>query len=43
MAFTYTTDMEFDYLYKILIIGDSGVGYVLLLLFPFFIIKTWFL
>ena len=33
MAFTYTTDIEFDYLYKILIIGDSGVGYVIRLFF----------
>ncbi|CAF1217533.1 unnamed protein product [Rotaria sordida] len=26
MAFNYTTSVEFDYLFKILIIGDSGVG-----------------
>ncbi|CAF3630877.1 unnamed protein product [Rotaria sp. Silwood1] len=26
MAFNYTTEVEFDYLFKILIIGDSGVG-----------------
>ncbi|CAF1319325.1 unnamed protein product [Adineta steineri] len=26
MTFEYTTDDEFDYLFKILIIGDSGVG-----------------
>jgi hypothetical protein len=29
MSFNYTTDVEFDYLFKILIIGESGVGYVL--------------
>ena len=28
MTFEYTTDLEFDYLFKILLIGDSGVGYV---------------
>ncbi|UJR14824.1 hypothetical protein I4U23_001809 [Adineta vaga] len=26
MTYNYTTDVEFDYLFKILIIGDSGVG-----------------
>ncbi|CAF1499059.1 unnamed protein product [Rotaria magnacalcarata] len=26
MPFNYTTDAEYDYLFKILIIGDSGVG-----------------
>ena len=26
MSFNYTTDVEFDYLFKILIIGESGVG-----------------
>ncbi|CAF0935340.1 unnamed protein product [Adineta ricciae] len=26
MSYNYTTEVEFDYLFKILIIGDSGVG-----------------
>jgi hypothetical protein len=30
MAFNNKNDVEFDYLFKILIIGDSGVGYVFL-------------
>lgn len=31
MSFDYTVNTEFDYLFKILIIGESGVGYVLYL------------
>jgi hypothetical protein len=28
MTFNNNNDVEYDYLFKILIIGDSGVGYV---------------
>jgi len=30
MTSNHTRDVEYDYLFKILIIGDSGVGYVFL-------------
>jgi len=40
MSHNYTTDVDYDYLFKILIIGESGVGYVLSLSFS--IIKIWF-